>query len=521
MKGSAGGGADASRDLSAIRGATMNQEAGRIIIIGGGIAGLCAGVYARRSGYEVDVFEKHDKPGGLATSWQRGDYTFETCLHWLLGSSPSSAKHDLWREVFDIDRLKFVNREEFVRLESERGERLSIYANVDLMEEELLKRAPEDAVEIRRLASAVRRFSHVGMPDPSGPWHRNLRAVFRMLPDLPALMRFSRLTSVEYGRRFSQPLLRRFFGTDESASLSAVALIFCLAWMSERNAGYPIGGSQAVIRLIVENLLRLKGRLHLASEVQSILVERDAAVGVRLAGGRTELADWVVSAADGHTTIFKLLGGKYTDATITGRYESTRTFPSYLQVSLGIARDLSGQPGFLTRVLDSPVAVDPGTELREVSFRFFHFDPSFAPAGKTAVTCILPTRNFEYWTNLRERSPAQYRLEKQRIAQIVIAILERFVPDVRASIEVTDVSTPATVIRYTGNWKGSMEGWLLTPAMGLRPFEDSLPGLHQFLMIGQWTMPGGGLPSGLMTARAAIHSICKQDRAAFGVRPAA
>jgi phytoene dehydrogenase-like protein len=503
------------------RGAKMNQEGGKIIIIGGGIAGLCAGVYARRSGYEVDVFEKHDKPGGLATSWHRGDYTFETCLHWLLGSNPTSAMHDLWREVFDIDRLRFVNPGEFVRLESERGERLSIYTDVDCMEDELLRRAPEDAAEIRRLANAVRRFSRVGMPDPSGSWRRNLRSVFRMLPDLPALRRWSRLSSVEYGRRFSHPLLRRFFGTDEAASLSVAALIFSLAWMSERNAGYPIGGSQAVIRLIVENFLRLGGRLRLSTEVQSVLVERDAAVGVRLARGGTELADWVVSAADGHATIFKLLGGKYADETITRRYGSMSTFPSYVQVSLGIARDLSAQPGYVTRVLDVPLTVDPGTELREVSFRLFNFDPSFAPAGKTAVTCVLPTRNFEYWTNLRARGPAQYRLEKQRIAQSVITILERFVPNVRASIEVTDVSTPATVIRYTGNWKGSREGWLLTPATGLRPFEETLPGLHQFLMVGQWVMPGGGLPAGLVTARAAVHSICKQDRAAFAVRPAA
>jgi phytoene dehydrogenase-like protein len=499
----------------------MNQEGGKIIIVGGGIAGLCAGVYARRSGYEVDIFEKHDKPGGLATSWHRGDYTFETCLHWLLGSNPTSAMHDLWREVFDIDRLKFVDAKEFVRLESEHDERLSIFTNVDCMEDELLRRAPEDAVEIRHLANAVRRFGRVGMLDPSGSWRHNLRAVFRMLPDLPALIRWSRLSSVEYGKRFSHPLLRRFFGTDEAASLSAAALVFSLAWMSQRNAGYPIGGSQAVIRLIVENLLRLGGRLRLGVEVQSIVVERNAAIGVRLAGGRTELADWVVSAADGHATIFKLLGGRFTDETIIRRYDSMGTFPSYVQVSLGIARGFSDQPGYVTRVLDVPLAVDPGTELREVSFRFFNFDPSFAPAGKTAVTCVLPTRNFEYWTNLRERGSAQYRLEKQRIAQTVIAILERFVPDVRASIEVTDVSTPATVIRYTGNWKGSMEGWLLTPATGLRPFDGALPGLHQFLMVGQWVMPGGGLPAGLMTARAAIHSICKHDRSAFAVRSAA
>ena len=54
----------------------MNHHSGKILIIGGGIAGLCAAVYAQRSGYQAEVFEMHDSAGGLATSWRRGEYTF-------------------------------------------------------------------------------------------------------------------------------------------------------------------------------------------------------------------------------------------------------------------------------------------------------------------------------------------------------------------------------------------------------------------------------------------------------------
>jgi phytoene dehydrogenase-like protein len=150
-----------------------------------------------------------------------------------------------------------------------------------------------------------------------------------------------------------------------------------------------------------------------------------------------------------------------------------------------------------------------------VSFRFFHFDPTFAPPGKTAVTCFLPTRNFEFWVDLQEHDPTQYQAEKHRICEAVIAILERSVADVRQAIEVTDVSTPATVIRYTSNWKGSMEGWLLTPTTGFKPLRNILPGLRRFLMVGQWIMPGGGLPSGLLTARSGIQAICRRDRLPF------
>jgi phytoene dehydrogenase-like protein len=107
--------------------------------------------------YEVDLFEMHGTAGGLATSWHRGGYVSETCLHWLLGSNPDRPFDRLWREVFNIDRLKFVELEEFTRIETEHGESLSVYADVDRMEAEFLRRAPEDAAEVRRLANAVRR----------------------------------------------------------------------------------------------------------------------------------------------------------------------------------------------------------------------------------------------------------------------------------------------------------------------------------------------------------------------------
>jgi phytoene dehydrogenase-like protein len=183
-----------------------------------------------------------------------------------------------------------------------------------------------------------------------------------------------------------------------------------------------------------------------------------------------------------------------------------------------VAQDLSQLPAMVTRLLDLPLEVDPGTDLRQISFRIFNFDPTFAPAGKTAVTCFLPTRNFEYWVRLQQHDPAGYRAEKQRIAEAVIAILERKIPGLRPAIEVIDVSTPATVIRFTGNWKGSMEGWFISPGTRFRPFPNTLPGLRRFLMVGQWISPGGGLPSGLMTARPAIQAMCKNDGRPFTPR---
>jgi phytoene dehydrogenase-like protein len=142
------------------------------------------------------------------------------------------------------------------------------------------------------------------------------------------------------------------------------------------------------------------------------------ATGVQLDSGEIIPADWVVSAADGHTTIHDLLGGKYTNPAFDKAFARYETFPSYLQVSLGIACDLSQQPGYLTIVLDNTIEVDPETRLQALSFRLFNYDPTFAPPGKTAViscrraispsgrTCAATTRSAMRQRSIASRTPS-------------------------------------------------------------------------------------------------------------------
>jgi phytoene dehydrogenase-like protein len=493
----------------------MNQNGRRIVIIGGGIAGLCAAVYAQRSGYQAEVLEMHTMTGGLAMSWQRHGFTFETCLHWLVGSKPGSDFNRIWREVCDIDQLQFVDPAEFVRMETEHGESLRVFTDVDRLEKELLERAPQDAAAIRALTRDIRTLSKFRIPEPGKGWSTNWRTYLRDLSCVPTLRRLANISGGDYGKRFTHPLLSRFFGEGEMGQLSAIALVISLAWMNAGDGGYSIGGAQALIHLIERKLTSLGGHVRCGAKVERILVENDSAVGVQLASGETIAADWVISAADGHATIYELLGGRYKNAAIDRNYQTMQTFPSYLQVSLGVGMDLSDLPWSVSRILDAPIRIDPETEVKQIGFRIFHFDPTFAPPGKTAITSMLMTRNFRYWTDLYKDDPERYRAEKNRVAEAVVSALERKIPGVRRAIETVDVSTPASVMRYTGNWKGSMEGWFLTPGGSFRPLPNKLPGLRRFMMVGQWIAPGGGLPSGPMTARPAIRAICKEDRVAF------
>jgi phytoene dehydrogenase-like protein len=81
-----------------------------------------------------------------------------------------------------------------------------------------------------------------------------------------------------------------------------------------------------------------------------------------------------------------------------------------------------------------------------------------------------------------------------------------------------DVATPLTFERYTGNWQGSFEGWLLTPQNSttvMRRMPQTLPSLQNFYMCGHWVEPGGGLPPSIMSGRRLVQALCKEDGIPF------
>ncbi|MEJ5202812.1 MAG: NAD(P)-binding protein, partial [Anaerolineales bacterium] len=114
------------------------------IIIGAGFAGLSAGIYAQMNGYDTQIFEMHDLPGGLCTAWKRHGFTIDGCVHWLVGSSPQSGMYRYWQEVGVAQGRQFVNLDEYLRFEGKDGRILILYADIDRLERHLLDLSPQD-----------------------------------------------------------------------------------------------------------------------------------------------------------------------------------------------------------------------------------------------------------------------------------------------------------------------------------------------------------------------------------------
>lgn len=494
----------------------------KIIIIGGGIAGLSAGCYLQMNGYDTEIFELHSIPGGLCTGWKRKGYTFDGCIHWLCGSNPGDELYTIWEEIGAIQDKKIVNHEIYVHTDLEDGKSFSAYTDVDKLRSELLKYGPEDRKLIEDFIHDINILRKSNMPVLKSPdlysIFDGLKLLFKELPLIRLMNKWKNVSLAELQLRFKSPLLNknfvRLFGLIDD--MPVFTLIYTLALLANNDAGYPIGGSLGFAKSIEKRYLSLGGKVNYTSKVEKIIVENNKSKGIKLRNGKEYYSDIVISAADGHYTIYNMLEGKYIDAEIEGYYKSFPLFSPIIQVSLGVSRKFNDIPDAVTTyfTVDEPIFIDPKNTINTLGIKVYCYDPTLSPEGKTAVGTIINT-DYEYWVNLKKDNSQRYYEEKDRIASEVIKALDKKYGAIKNNVDVYDVATPDTFVRYTNNWMGSFEGFIPTVDNFGKKLKKTLPGLDNFYMIGQWVQPGGGLPTGGMHGRYIAQLICKKDGKKF------
>ena len=97
-----------------------------ILIIGGGVAGLSAGIYAQLNGHHATICERQKMTGGNLTGWQRGEYHIDNCIHWLTGTNPNTNLYKMWTDLGALGDVK-VYQPDLLYTYEEGGVRLSLY----------------------------------------------------------------------------------------------------------------------------------------------------------------------------------------------------------------------------------------------------------------------------------------------------------------------------------------------------------------------------------------------------------
>ena len=288
----------------------------KILIIGAGVAGLATGCYAQMNGYKSEIFELHDLPGGLCTAWERKGYWFDGCIHYLFGSGLGQPFNQVWQELGALQDRPIIHHDTFMDVIGPDGRCLKVFADPDKLQAHMTDLSPADAHLIEDLCDGVRLFMEFDM----SAMQRRPKELMtmldwrdlgqQMLPYTLPLAKWGPLSAAEFGDQFEDPFLRRaipqMFAWSDIPMMAGLSL---LAYMHTHNAGFPAGGSLAFAQAIEQRYLALGGTIHYKAQVEKVLVENDTAVGLRLYDDREFFGDTVVSCADGHSTIFEMLGG--------------------------------------------------------------------------------------------------------------------------------------------------------------------------------------------------------------------
>lgn len=485
-----------------------------VIIIGAGIAGLAAGCYAQMNGYETQIFEMHDKAGGLCTSWKRKGYTVDGSLHWLLGTAPGNKFYTLWEELGAIQGKNIIYGQEYAQLVDTDGRTFHLYTNIDRLEKHMNEFSPADAKATEELIAALRAMTKFDLPslkapELSGPLDK-VQMMLSVAPVMGTMSKYTNMSMGQFAEKFSDPLIRYALKNAFLADMPMTTFLATMAWFHNKSQGSIEGGSLEFAKGIERRYIALGGKITFKAKVEKILVDNGRVAGVRLADDTEHRADIVVSACDGHNTIFGMLEGKFVNDEINNFYTSFPVFPPGIQVSMGFNYDLSAEPDTQIILLEKPF-VAGGRSMEYLYFKHYGRDATMAPKGKSVVT-VFCLSDYAFWKKLGEDRTA-YEAEKKKFADFAIAGLDRKYPGISQKLEFVDVATPLTYERYTGNWQGSYMGWMNISSPQV--VGKSLPGLKNFYMAGMWTQTGGGVPTAALTARHVVELMCKADGRKF------
>ncbi|HWQ79110.1 MAG TPA: NAD(P)/FAD-dependent oxidoreductase [Anaerovoracaceae bacterium] len=490
-----------------------------IVIIGAGMGGLSAGIYGQLNGFHTRVYEANYRPGGQCTSWKRGEYTFDTCIHHLMGCSPDLKMNRFWREIGALP-TELVYTKECVSVMAPDGRVFYDYYDPDALEKHLLELSPQDRDVIREYVNGIRETAKYDLMGDMAMG--NIPGMFAHLPAVIKNIKYFRINMKDFAMRFKDPFLQKAFPLLIYSNSTLPVFLHLMRHASgcHRDIAWPVGASTAFVEGIVDRYKALEGRLTCRKKVEKIITADGRAVGVRLEDGTEDFADYVISNADGRKTLLEMLEGKYMDDRLRSYCAEPDDLTEFaLTVYLGVARDLSEEPSSMIMLLDQPVVIG-GEEFTSLEMQSYGFDKTMAPEGKGVIKVEFRS-SYSYWKKL-SGNREEYEAEKQRVAEQVTGLLERRFPGIKDQVEAVDVSTILTWERFMGG----THGFANTPKKpisfvgGMFGSKDMhISGLDNFYFAGSWATSAGALFLNAMSGKNAIKKICKKERRKFDVSP--
>jgi phytoene dehydrogenase-like protein len=490
------------------------------VIIGAGLGGLsCAAGFARQ-GFKPLVLEQHSIPGGYATTFKRpGGFVFDVSLH-STSVDEREGIPNLIPGFPEIKDIEFVPHKVLYRAIFPDHDIRVPHKNADGYIKLLIELFPEEKAGIEGLFQTMR-----GLVSDLGRYRdAQGRVDMANFPkEFPYLVRcFNSTWGTVLDSHIKNPKLKGivselwgYFGLPPSKLASLYYILPLMGYLQD-GGYYPVGRSQKISDALRGFIEERGGKVLLRTRVERILVKDHAAYGVKTSDGSEYLGRVVVSNANAYDTVHKMMDEGEFLKDYLARMDTFTASLSSFQVFLGLKKDLVSEVG----IKDTEIFYETGYDQEEAYrqalnaevekgwFGLTLYDnlyKEYSPEGKNTLS-IITLQGYEPWKKYEADYFAgkkdAYKAEKERMADILIRkVEETLLPGLSKAIEVKEIGTPLTNVRYTSNYRGAIYGWDQTVDNSEpRRLPHRTP-IRNLYLAGAWTRPGGGygavMPSGL------------------------
>ncbi len=490
------------------------------VIIGSGLGGLsCAAAFARQ-GFKPLVLEQHYVPGGYASTFKRpGGFVFDVSLH-STTVGERGGMHNLIPGFPEITDVEFVLKPYLYRAIFPDHDLRVPQKDLKAYQEMLVKHFPGEKESIdgiledmQGLVRDVGKYSDAGGKVDMSTFPK----------EFPYLVKCHGKTwGSLVDARTKDPRLKAvlsalwgYFGLPPS-KLSVYYYAIPTVGYLEQGGYYPKGRSQKISDAFVKFIEDHGGAVKLKTRVDKILVKDHEAYGVKCANGMEYKSKVVVSNSNAFDTFLKMMDEKDFLKDYLAKFDTYSVSLSSFQIFLGLKKDLVGELG----IDDSEIFYSPGydddkayqellnADVENSGWAIMLYDNvynGYSPEGKNTISIMVlqgygPWERYEadYW----KENKKEYKAEKERMADILIKRVEKTVlTGLSDAIEIKEIGTPLTNVRYTGNYRGAIYGWdqtLNNTVTNRLPHTTPIKNLY---LAGAWTRPGHGygavIPSGL------------------------
>lgn len=420
-----------------------------VLVVGSGIGGLTSAALLQQQGFRTLVLEKNRFAGGSCSSFSRSGYTFDAGASVFYGFAEDgqSGTLNLHTKIFRKLGVKVQTVPDPVQIHYHLPEGLNLAACYDrgLFLDRLTAAFPHEREGIGKFYAELENVYDILSSLPAGSLEdiRHLLTVGSSFPMKTAALAIKTFQSMgkRARRHISDAALLHFIDIEayswalqDAVSTPLVNAGICLADRHHGGINYPLGGSGAIARGLVEGFERCGGEIRYGAEVSEILVENGSATGVRLADGSVIRARVVVSNATIWDTFNRLVDDERYRIPMDRFIEA----PSWFQLYLGVNGALIPEGLNVHHVL-----VDDWSRYTDSGGTLYCsipslLDSSLAPPGRHTVHAFVTDRADD-WAEL-ERGSGEYLKRKDMFTRELIQRLESVMPGISGGVRAYPIS---------------------------------------------------------------------------------